>query len=174
MLFRSFYVGAHDAHHQLAHSCLNLLLDPVDGLKFNICKLETSYLANDDVEDLNTRVDQHIPPALSYACRFWDDHLKHTDFTPKLFHKVEKLFKRKFLFWLETLSLTRNIGVAPSASATLNIWLASSQGVSTTTGQVRCEMPMTNHNFHNRILGESSRNSCHSSMTQLYLYGISG
>jgi hypothetical protein len=132
-----FYVGVRDAHHELAHSCLNLLLDSVDGLKFNICKLETSYLANDDVEDLNTRVDQHIPPALLYACRFWGDHLKHTDFKTDLFRKVETLFKEKFLFWLETLSLTRNIRLAPLALATLNMWLASSQGVSITAGPMR-------------------------------------
>jgi len=123
-----FCVGVRDAHHQLAHSCLNLLLDPVDGLRFNMCKLETSYLANDNVEDLNTRVDQHIPPALSYACRSWDDHLKHTDFKMNLFGKVVTFFNEKFLFWLEALSLTRNIGLAPPAFATLNMWLASSQG----------------------------------------------
>jgi hypothetical protein len=132
-----FYVGVRDAHHQLAHSCLNLLLDPLDGLKFNICKLETSYLANDDVEDLNTRVDEHISPALLYTCRFWDDHLKRTDFETDLFRKVETLFKEKFLFWLEALSLTRNIGLASSAFATLNMWLASSQGVSITAGLMR-------------------------------------
>jgi hypothetical protein len=132
-----FYVGVRDVHHRFAHSCLNLLLDPLDGLKFNICKLETSYLANDDVEDLNTRVDHHIPPALLYACRFWADHLKHTDFKTDLYRKVETLFKEKFLFWLETLSLTRNIGLAPSAFATLNMWLASSQGVSITAGPMR-------------------------------------
>ncbi len=132
-----FHVGVRDAHHHLAHSCLNLLLDPVDGLKFNICKLETSYLANDDVEDLNTRVDEHIPPALLYACRFWDDHLKHTDFKADLFGKVETLFKDKFLFWLETLSLTRNIRLTRSAFATLNMWLATSQGVSITAGPMR-------------------------------------
>jgi hypothetical protein len=132
-----FYVDDRDAHDQLAHSCLNLLLDPVDGLKFNICELETSYLANDDVEDLKTRVDQHIPPALLYACRFWDDHLKQTDFKTDLFRKVETLFKEKFLFWLEALSLTRNIGLAPSAFATLNIWLASSLDVSITAGPMR-------------------------------------
>ena len=125
-----FYVGVRDAHDQLAHSCLNLLLDPHDGLKFNICKLETSYLANDDVEDLNTCVDQHIQPALLYACRFWDDHLKHTDFMTDLFRKVETLFKEKYLFWLEALSLTRNIGLVPSAIAALNMWLASGQSVS--------------------------------------------
>jgi hypothetical protein len=129
-----FHVGVRDAHDQLAHSCLNLLLD---GLKFNICKLETSYLANDDVEDLNTRVDEHIPPALLYACRFWDDHLKDTDFTMDLFGKVETFFKEKFLFWLEALSLTRNIRLAPSAFANLNKWLASSRGVSITAGPIR-------------------------------------
>jgi hypothetical protein len=133
-----FYVGVRDTHHQLAHSCLNLLLDPLDGLKFNICELETSHLANDNVENLNIRVDQHIPPALLYACRFWDDHLKHTDFKTDLFQKVETLFKDKFLFWLETLSLTRKIGLAPSAFATLDMWLASGQGVSITAGPMRC------------------------------------
>jgi len=129
-----FCVRVRDAHDQLAHSCLNLLLDPLDGLKFNICKLETSYLANDNVEGLSTRVDEHIPHALSYACRFWDDHLKCTGFKMDLFGKVETFFKEKFLFWLEALSLTRNIGLAPSAFANLNMWLASSLGVSTTAG----------------------------------------
>jgi len=133
----NFYVGVRDNHKQLAHSCLNLLLDPLDGLKFNICKLETSYLANDDVEDLNTRIDQHIPPALLYACRFWDEHLNHTDFKVDLFGKVETFFKEKFLFWLEALSLTRVIGLAPSAFSTLNMWLASSQDVIITAGPMR-------------------------------------
>ena len=132
-----FYVGVGDAHRELAHSCLNLLLDPFDGLKFNICKLETSYLANGDVEDRKTHVDQHIPPALLYACRFWDDHLKHTYYKIDLFRKVETLFKDKYLFWLETLSLTRNIGRAQSAFATVNMWLASSQDVSITAGPMR-------------------------------------
>ena len=132
-----FYVGVRDAHHQLAHSCLNLLLDPLYGLNFNICKLETSYLANDDVIDLKARVDQHIPPALLYACRFWGDHLIHTVFNTDLFPKVQTLFNDKFLFWLEILSLTGNIGLIPSAFATLNVWLASSQGVGITSGPMR-------------------------------------
>ena len=132
-----FYVGVRDSHHELAHSCLNLLLDPLHGLKFNICKLETSYLANDDVKDLNTRIDQLIPPALLYACRFWGGHLKHTDFKTDLFRKVETLFKEKFLFWLEALSLTRNICLVPSAIATLNMWLASGQSVSITADPMR-------------------------------------
>jgi hypothetical protein len=132
-----FCIRIRDAHYQLAHSCLNLLLDPLDGLKFNICKLETSYLANDGVKDLSTRVDHHIPPALLYACRFWNDHLKHADFKTDLFRKVENLFKEKFLFWLEALSLTRNFGLSPPAFATLSMWLASVRGVSITAGPTR-------------------------------------
>jgi hypothetical protein len=132
-----FCLRIHDAHSQLAHSCINLLLDPLDGLKFNICKLETSYLANDDVEDLNARVDQHISPALLYACRFWGDHLEHTEFKMDLFGIVETFFKEKFLFWLEALSLTRIIGLAPSAFATLNKWLVSSRCVSITAGPMK-------------------------------------
>jgi hypothetical protein len=63
--------------------------------------------------------------------------LKHTDVKMDLLRNVETLIKEKLLFWLEALSLTRNIGLAPSALATLNMWLASSPGVSITVGPIR-------------------------------------
>jgi hypothetical protein len=122
-----FHVDLYDAHRQLAHSCLGLLLN---SLKFNICNLETSYLANEDVADLKSRVDDHIPPALSYACRFWDDHLEHIDFDTDLYGKLQTFFNTKLLFWLEALSLTNCVGLALAACSALNVWLASGQGVS--------------------------------------------
>ena len=122
-----FCVGLRDAHRQLAHSCLNVLLK---DLKFNICNLETSYLANKDVTDLSSRVDKHIPPFLLYACRFWDDHLEHIGFETDLFGKLRTFFEKKLLFWLEALSLTNYMGLASTACSALNVWLASGQGVS--------------------------------------------
>ena len=122
-----FCVGLRDAHRQLAHSCLGLLLK---DLKFNICNLESSYLANKDVKDLHSRVDKHIPPALLYACRFWDDHLEHINFETYLFVQLRTFFEKKFLFWLEALSVTSNVGLASPALSALNVWLASGQGVS--------------------------------------------
>ncbi len=122
-----FYVSLRDAHRQLAHSCLGLLLN---DLKFNICNLESSYLANKDVKDLNSRVDRYISPALLYACRFWDDHFEHIDFETVLFGKLRTFFEKKFLFWLEALSLTSDLRLALRAISTLNVWLASGQGVS--------------------------------------------
>jgi len=121
-----FCVSVRDAHHQLAHSCLGLLLNE---LKFNICDLKSSYLANKDVYDLNSRIDKNISPALLYACRFWDDHLEPIDFEADLFGKLRTFFERKFLFWLETLSLTSDMRLASRAVSALNVWLASSVSI---------------------------------------------
>ena len=122
-----FWVDLREVHRQMAHSCLSILLD---GLKFNICQLETSYLANKDVDDLKTRVDKYIPPVLLYACRFWDDHLEHVGFESGLFDKLRSFFEKKLLFWLEALSLTNYVGCALAACSALNIWLSSDESVS--------------------------------------------
>ncbi len=129
-----FCVDLRDAHRQLARSCLGLLLK---GLKFNICNLESSYLANKDIEDLDSRVDEHIPPALLYACRFWNDHLEHINFEINLFVQLRTLFEMKFLFWLEALSVMSNVGLASPALSALNVWLASCRGVSIIVDSMR-------------------------------------
>jgi hypothetical protein len=124
-----FYVDLRLSHHQLAHSCLGLMLH---SLKFNICDLKTSFLANKDVEDLEVCIAQHLPPALYYACCLWDDHLEHLDFETDLFCKLQNFFGEKFLFWLEALSLLNGVGLASPALSSLNIWLISGHGVSAT------------------------------------------
>ena len=115
-----FYVDLAEAHHQLAHSCLGFMLD---NLKFNICKLESSYLANSDVPDLESRISEHIPSALAYACIHWHDHLEHLAFDHNVFRKLRSLFETKFLFWLEVLSIKNNVALAPRALSSLLIWL---------------------------------------------------
>ena len=117
-----FYIDLGEAHCQLAYSCLNQMLH---NLKFNICNLETSYLPNDSIPDLQSRINEYIPPALFYACRFWDDHLEHICFEQDLVAKVRLLFEEKFLFWLEVLSLTNTVGLATTALKSLEVWLAS-------------------------------------------------
>jgi hypothetical protein len=112
-----FYVELGDAHHQLTHSCM------LDNLKFNICELESSYLANSDVPDLESRISKYIPPALSYACLYWDDHLEHVSFEDKLFKKLRTLLETKFLFWLEVMSIKGSVGLASLALSSLLIWL---------------------------------------------------
>ncbi len=122
-----FHVDLHQTHRQLTHSCLGLLLH---GLKFNICGLESSYLANCDVRDLYLRIAECLPPALMYACRYWDDHLKFLDLETDLFDKLCSFFHKSFLFWLEALSLTSNMRLALPALASVNGWLLAGHNVS--------------------------------------------
>jgi NACHT domain len=115
-----FYVDLADAHHQLIHSCLDLMLDE---LKFNICKLESSYLANSEVPDLEPRIAKYISPALSYACIYWHDHLGRLAFDQDIFKKLQSLLETKLLFWLEVLSVKKSVGLASRALSSLLVWL---------------------------------------------------
>ncbi|KAH9963996.1 quinon protein alcohol dehydrogenase-like superfamily [Lactifluus volemus] len=116
-----FYVDLTDAHHDLSHSCLGLMLD---GLKFNMCRLESSYLANSDVPDLESRITKYIPSALQYGCIYWSDHLcRRLAFDHEVLNKVRSLFETKFLFWLEVLSVKKSVGVGSRALSSLSVWL---------------------------------------------------
>jgi len=117
-----FNVDLDEAHRQLAHSCVGLMLR---NLKFNICKLESSYLPNKGISDLQPRINEHIPPALLYSCHYWNDHLGRLWFEQDLFAKIQSLFEGKFLFWLEVLSLTSAVSIATQAMLSLKAWLAS-------------------------------------------------
>jgi AAA ATPase domain len=122
-----FHVDLGKAHHRLAHSCFGLMMD---NLKFNICKLESSYLANRDVPDIEYRTATYIPPALSYACIFWGVHLEHVAFEHELFTKLQSLFETRFLFWLEVLSIQNSVSLASPAMASLKTWLRQKVGTS--------------------------------------------
>jgi hypothetical protein len=124
-----FYVDLRVAHRQLAHSCVGIMLN---DLRFNICNLKSSYLANRDVKDLDVRIAKHLQPALSYACRLWDDHMEHIDFDSDLFAKLQTFFQKKFLFWLEALSLMSGVGLASAALSSVSTWITSDHCVSTT------------------------------------------
>ena len=58
---------------EIAWACLKIMNR---DLKFNICKLPTSYALNSQVEDLPQRVKEHISPGLRYACLATAQHLR--------------------------------------------------------------------------------------------------
>jgi NACHT domain len=120
----AFHIDLGMSHRRLTYSCLGIMLG---DLKFNICKLESSYVANRDVPDLESRIAKYIPPALSYACIFWGDHLESLGIEQDLFPKLRSLFETRFLFWLEVLSIKNSVGHVSRALASLNTWLRSDQ-----------------------------------------------
>jgi hypothetical protein len=92
-------------------------------LRFNICDLQTSYVYNRNVEDLSARVRQNIPQHLSYACRYFAEHLCNQNLVADVFALVSSLLKEKLFFWFEAMSLLNEISQAVAELLTLQIWI---------------------------------------------------
>jgi hypothetical protein len=94
------------------------------GLKFNICRLESSYLRNDDIPDLASRIAKTISPYLLYSCRFFADHLSDsTNNNASLLEEIESFLHTNLLYWLEVMSLCNQVPEAVTALNSLTGWL---------------------------------------------------
>ena len=116
-----FYINLDNAHDDFAIATLRMMQNE---LKFNICKLERSYLLKSEVPDLEERIKKSISPALWYSCRFWAEHLAHVSkFDRDLFSCLRVLMEEKFLFWLEVLNVKGQLALARRALLSLQMWL---------------------------------------------------
>ena len=96
----------------MALSCLKVMQTE---LRFNIFQLETSHLPNVDIPDLTSRIKKFIPSHLSYSCRFWSDHLQTNAIDVDTVEAVKKNLQARLLYWLEVLSLLKEINIASQA-----------------------------------------------------------
>ena len=104
---REFFIEQGDVHRDLATASLSIMQT---CLRFNICGLETSYVLNAKVADLDKRVEKNIPPHLHYACQFWAAHLQDVEFDAGLAKLVGQFITGEYvLFWLEALGVSKLI-----------------------------------------------------------------
>jgi len=116
-----FFIPQGDVHRDLAVASLSVMQA---GLRFNICRLETSYTSNLEVKDLEQRVEENIPPHLLYACQFWATHLIDAGFDGELVKSVGWLVTgEQMLFWLEVLGVSKLIRGACGALISAEKWL---------------------------------------------------
>jgi WD40 repeat protein len=134
-----FYVDLSKVDDDFASSCFNVMQS---SLRFNICDLETSHLANAEVPDLSSRVEQAIPQHLSYACRFWTDHLCASSLGPDLLDKMILFLKKQFLHWLEAMSLMGAIAAADSSLQNLEGFSPVSARIITNSFPYHCQQTM--------------------------------
>lgn len=86
----------------MAEKCLNIMRA---GLRFNICDLKSSYVANEGIPDLQQRVHAHIPESLQYSCLYWTTYFIRAD-RKTVDELVSDFFRGlQVLYWLEVLSL---------------------------------------------------------------------
>ena len=102
-----FFIQRGNINHDLVVASLSVMQT---CLHFNICGLETSYVLNSEVADLDKRVKKNIPPHLLYACQFWANHLQDTSFDAELAELVGQFITgEQVLFWLEALGVSKLI-----------------------------------------------------------------
>ena len=105
-----YHVDLRDGNVELGITCLKKM---IEQLRFNICKLEDSRLANADVHDLSLRVRENISDALQYSLLYWSNHLCFNGDNRN--QRVWKILRSFFggpyvLFWIEALSV---MGMVP-------------------------------------------------------------
>jgi len=116
-------VDLRDANAKLGIACLEKM---VEQLRFNICGLEDSRLANADVKGLASRIRENISDALQYSSLYWSNHLCFTPDTRerRLWDMLRKFFQGPYaLFWVEALSIMGmlRIGVPSLRELTLKL-----------------------------------------------------
>ncbi|KAG8867951.1 hypothetical protein FRC20_004461 [Serendipita sp. 405] len=120
-------VDIQQSHKKMALSCLDTM---TWNLKFNICGLRNSFLSNEEVEDMKSRVKENISDELQYSCIHWSSHvaLSGNPAHPAILAKLSEFFKDgRPLYWIETLSV---MGMIPIGSSMLQHVLQWAKGSS--------------------------------------------
>jgi len=119
-----YQINLREAHAQQGSACLETMLK---GLRFNICNLEDSRLANADIRDLPSRVKQNVSDPLQYSCLHWSNHLcsSATRDERLLVLRGLKTFLEGLypLFWVEVLSVMGMVPIGAQSIRRLLSWV---------------------------------------------------
>ncbi|KAF8965937.1 hypothetical protein BDZ97DRAFT_740307 [Flammula alnicola] len=112
----------------LADGCFDLMKAQ---LKFNICKLESSFVFDEDVLELQERIEKSISAALSYACRYWGEHLRQGNFPVTVHERLVEFLTHRLLFWMEVLNLERRMAIGGEILRQVQHWLPKESHIDT-------------------------------------------
>jgi len=116
-----FHVSPPSHHQEILVGCLELMNRTLEK---NMCKLPDAVM-NSEVDDLDERIERYLDPALRYACKSWHKHLvdENTARAPTLTSALHHFLEKKFLFWLEVLSVLGAVREAVDALEVAARWL---------------------------------------------------
>ncbi|KAJ1302554.1 hypothetical protein OPQ81_002871 [Rhizoctonia solani] len=115
-----FHCDESESNEMLVHRCFDVMKSE---LKFNICNLKSSYLADKQVDNLESRVTQYISPTLSYSCRYWGNHLFSSPTSTGTRDMLLDFLFNRLLFWMEVLNLSSCIGIGAPMLHRVQTWL---------------------------------------------------
>jgi hypothetical protein len=97
-----FWISEEEVHTRLSIQCIQLLLN-TKCLKRDICNLQKPGTKRSEIN--HNLIQQHLPPDVQYACRYWVYHLQQS----KSFNNIDQAYgflQERLLYWLEALALT--------------------------------------------------------------------
>ncbi|KAF9470156.1 hypothetical protein BDN70DRAFT_943506, partial [Pholiota conissans] len=107
-------------HLRLATSCFHIM----DGLKFNIANIESSFVMDCNNSSLSDAIKQNIQPILRYSCRNWEHHIVKTD-SKELANTLSKFLKLPALFWIEAMNLMNSRSMCERMLWNAHNWIAN-------------------------------------------------
>ncbi|PVF91363.1 WD40 repeat-like protein [Serendipita vermifera] len=118
-----FYIDIAEAHALMAKGCLQVMKSE---FKFNICGLESSFLLNSQVDDLEDRISTSISSQLQYSSVHWPSHVINSG-DPSHDQQVTKailqICKSPYAFyWMEILSALRQVQSTVSGLQAVKNW----------------------------------------------------
>ncbi|CAE6383829.1 unnamed protein product, partial [Rhizoctonia solani] len=116
----AYFCDTVEHSHALAESCF---LAMQDQLRFNICKLETSFIPDTAINRIEDRIKEKIPPPLAYVCRYWGSHLALASKSEALLKMLTEFICHRLLFWMEVMNLRRETGTYLATLVVAKQWL---------------------------------------------------
>ncbi|KAL4992684.1 NACHT and WD40 domain protein [Aspergillus falconensis] len=110
-----FWVDEGSVQQKLAAQCLAAM----GQLKRNICNLPSYGIKHRDITA--QAINDHVPPELHYACRYWTHHLVRSQDPAAQLDKVFEFLQDHFLHWVEVMSLLGIVSEVVGAINTLHV-----------------------------------------------------
>ncbi|CAE6447568.1 unnamed protein product [Rhizoctonia solani] len=119
----SYFFDQLEYNQRLASRCFSAM---ETQLRFNICHLDSSFLEDNELEDLEARIKAHISSTLVYTCRHWGAHLDLAPRSEYLLKALADFFSNRFLFWMEVLNLRQEMNIGSETLVKAKDWLTAS------------------------------------------------
>ncbi|QRW11533.1 Notchless protein [Ceratobasidium sp. AG-Ba] len=124
-----FWCDASKHNDVLARACFDRMNKL---LRFNICSLESSFLLDEQVSDIASRIKGAIPIDLYYACQYWIDHGRSGATSPETIELLDQFLNKRLLFWMEVMNLKNASHIGIRILSDLCKWLKDGLRFATT------------------------------------------
>ncbi|KAG8702391.1 hypothetical protein FRC09_004764, partial [Ceratobasidium sp. 395] len=116
-----YHCNAKEHNSMMTQRCFDLMKVP--NPPFNICNLESSFLLDREVPNLDKEIEEAVSNELFYACRYWGAHLLAAEAAKSLVDELHVWACERFLLWLEVMNLKQCLPAGTGMLSRTESWL---------------------------------------------------